>query len=134
MQHDILTNHRRETRHKVRFAEWGLLAILLLVLIAALGQWGTTVRLDRLVQDASMRLQYRPPHPDIVVVAIDEQSIAAIGRWPWRRALHAELLNQIGRHGAAAVGLDILFTEEDKQHPLDDALLTQAMRQHGPVV
>ena len=134
MQHDILTNHRRETRHKVRFAEWGLLAILLLVLIAALGQWGTTVRLDRLVQDASIRLQYRPPHPDIVVVAIDEQSIAAIGRWPWRRALHAELLNQIGRHGAAAVGLDILFTEEDKQHPLDDALLTQAMRQHGPVV
>ena len=85
MQHDILTNHRRETRHKVRFAEWGLLAILLLVLIAALEQWGTTVRLDRLVQDASIRLQYRPPHPDIVVVAIDEQSIAAIGRWPWRR-------------------------------------------------
>ena len=52
MQHDILTNHRRETRHKVRFAEWGLLAILLLVLIAALGQWGTTVRLDRLVRRA----------------------------------------------------------------------------------
>ena len=132
--HDILAHHRRETRHMVRFAEWGLLGILLLVLIAALGQWQTTVRLDRLVQDATMRLQYRPPHPDIVLVTIDEQSIEAIGRWPWRRALHAELLNQISRHRPAAIGLDILFTEEDKQYPLDDALLVQALRQHAPVV
>jgi CHASE2 domain-containing sensor protein/signal transduction histidine kinase len=132
--HDILTHHRREKRHMTRLAEWGLLTLVLLALIAALGQWQTTVRLDRLVQDATMRLQYRPPHPDIVLVAIDEQSIAAIGRWPWRRALHAELLNQLGRHGPAAIGLDILFTEEDRQHPLDDALLTQALRQHGPVV
>jgi adenylate cyclase len=41
------------------------------------------------------------PDPDIVIVDIDEASIAAMqdsaGSWPWPRAVHAELLQGIAR-------------------------------------
>ncbi|MCH2000164.1 CHASE2 domain-containing protein, partial [Achromobacter xylosoxidans] len=33
--------------------------------------------------------------PDIVIVAIDDSSIDALGRWPWRRAVHAALLDRL---------------------------------------
>ena len=99
-----------------------------------LGAWQSLLRVDHLVQDATTGLQKRPPHPDIVVVAIDERSIAAIGRWPWRRALHAELLRQISLQEPQAIGMDILFTEEDTVNPVDDTLLANAIRSSGRVV
>ena len=125
---------RRGARHLVRLVEWGVLALCMLLLVGLLGHWQTLARLDHLVQDATMGLQHRPPHPDIVIVAIDEKSIAAIGRWPWRRALHAELINQITQRQARAIGMDILFTEDDTQNPLDDDLLASAIRRNGHVV
>lgn len=111
-----------------------MLAVVLLVLVGLLGAWQSLQRLDHLVQDATMGLQKRPPHPDIVMVAIDERSIAAIGRWPWRRALHAELIKQISLQHPQAIGMDILFTEDDTQNPVDDTLLASAIRSSGRVV
>lgn len=51
------------------------------------------------------------PHPDVVVVAIDEASAAAYGRWPWSRRRMAELVDRIFVSQPRAVGLDITFTE-----------------------
>lgn len=125
---------RRGARHTARAVEWVVLAVGLLLLVGMLGAWQSLLRLDHLVQDATMGLQRRPPHPDIVVVAIDERSIAAIGRWPWRRALHAELLRQISLQKPQSIGMDILFTEEDTENPVDDTLLASAIRSSGRVV
>ena len=125
---------RRGARHAARAVEWSLLAAGLLLLVGLLGAWQSLLRVDHLVQDATTGLQKRPPHPDIVVVAIDERSIAAIGRWPWRRALHAELLRQISLQEPQAIGMDILFTEEDTVNPVDDTLLANAIRSSGRVV
>lgn len=126
--------NRRGARHTARAVEWVVLALALLLLVGLLGAWQSLQRLDHLVQDATMGLQKRPPHPDIVLVAIDERSIASIGRWPWRRALHAELLQQISQQQPLAIGMDILFTEDDTTNPLDDALLASAIRGSGRVV
>ncbi|MGL1530689.1 CHASE2 domain-containing protein, partial [Vibrio parahaemolyticus] len=49
--------------------------------------------LDYSVYDAS--LPRRPVPTDIVIVAIDDASIESIGRWPWRRAVHAALLERL---------------------------------------
>ena len=122
---------RRGARHAARAVEWSLLAAGLLLLVGLLGAWQSLLRVDHLVQDATTGLQKRPPHPDIVVVAIDERSIAAIGRWPWRRVLHAELLRQISLQEPQAIGMDILFTEEDTVNPVDDTLLANAIRSSG---
>ena len=47
----------------------------------------------------------------------------SIGRWPWRRALHAQLVDVVTAQNPKAIGLDILFSEPDLDYPLDDALL-----------
>jgi CHASE2 domain-containing sensor protein/signal transduction histidine kinase len=108
--------------------QWlGLLAVISLVLVfACIYRWFW--RLDYSVYDAS--LPRRPAPTDIVIVAIDDASIESIGRWPWRRAVHAALLERLRTMGARIVALDVLMTEADQ----DDALLASAMRQGLPTV
>jgi adenylate cyclase len=53
----------------------------------------------------------RPPADEIVIVAIDDTSIEHFGRWPWPRAIHAQLIDLLKADGAKAIGLDILFSE-----------------------
>jgi len=107
--------------------EWVLLSLLMLGLVAWLCATGGLRRIDHLVQDAGMRLYARPALPDVVIVAIDDRSIESIGRWPWRRALHAQLVDRITAQSPRAIGLDILFGEEDADYPGDDVLLARAL-------
>jgi adenylate cyclase len=55
---------------------------------------------------------------EIVMVLIDEASLRLlnplVGRWPWPRAVHAELLDFLSQAGAQAVAFDILFTENER--------------------
>ena len=61
--------------------------------------------------------QYFPkPDPEnspVVLVTIDDASLAQYGRWPWNRRLVGELVRLIHRNGAAVIGLDLLFPEPD---------------------
>src|SRR5690348_3566324 len=67
----------------------------------------------------------RPSNPDIVVVAIDEPSIAKLGRWPWPRATHAKLIEMLSAAGARVLAFDVLMTEPDKADPESDAALAR---------
>lgn len=53
----------------------------------------------------------------VLVVAIDEASLGAVGQWPWPRTVVAELVRRLGEAGAAVVGLDIIFAEPDRTSP-----------------
>jgi adenylate cyclase len=72
--------------------------------------------LDAFVRSHAARLA---PDPDIVIVDIDDPSLARmgekqeIGRWPWPRAVHAELLEGIAAQSPRAVVFDVLFDEKD---------------------
>src|SRR5271170_5314282 len=57
------------------------------------------------------------PAERIVVVDIDARSLAAYGPWPWPRSRIADLVEAIGRAGAAAVAIDILFEGADAKSP-----------------
>jgi HD-GYP domain-containing protein (c-di-GMP phosphodiesterase class II) len=46
-----------------------------------------------------------------VVVALDDESLARFGRWPWPRALVARLLARIAAQHPASVGIDAIFAE-----------------------
>lgn len=65
---------------------------------------------------------------DIVIVAIDENAIKQLGRWPWPRRVHARLIDRITRGGAKAIIFDVLFTEPDRADPASDAQLLAAAR------
>ena len=61
-----------------------------------------------------------------VVVALDDASLARFGRWPWPRALVAELLNRIADGHPASVGIDIIFAEPELPRPDSGRLPTSA--------
>jgi len=74
-----------------------------------------------------------PPPNQIVIVAIDEPSMAEIGRqWPWPRSKHAQLIGQLRRAGAKVIGFDILFAEPSD--PAEDQAFARALREAGNAV
>ncbi len=91
-------------------------------------------RWDLLIYDQQIRSSYRDPDHRIAIVAIDEHSLARIGRWPWSRRTHAALIDQLTAAGARVIGMDIIFAEPDSAHPADDAALAGAVARHGKVV
>jgi len=117
-----------------RRGSWLLLATGLLTLVTVLSLTQPMPRIDRALQDSARAALASPPSQDIVIVAIDEKSLAAIGRWPWRRSLHAELLSRIAAQSPRCIGLNLPLTEPDLDHPEDDAALAHAMVDSGCVV
>ena len=51
--------------------------------------------LERRFYDLASTSSDRRPSDQVVVIAIDDQSIANIGRWPWPRDIHARLIDQL---------------------------------------
>ncbi len=74
-------------------------------------------RIEYAVQDYTLTVLRgpRPPSGDVVIVAIDERSIAAEGLWPWSRARVARLVDALAASGAAAVGFDMIWSDADVQ-------------------
>ena len=91
-------------------------------------------RWDLLIYDWNLAAWMRAPANDIVIVAIDEQSLRELGRWPWSRRLHAGLIRKLGAAGAKAIALDIVFAEPDATDPAADAELADALMENGRVV
>jgi adenylate cyclase len=58
-----------------------------------------------------------PPSTAAVLVAIDEESLASRGQWPWPRYRIAMLLDRLQQAGAAVVALDFLMPEPDRSSP-----------------
>jgi adenylate cyclase len=56
----------------------------------------------------------RPPSPDIALVAVDDASVKAVGRWPWSREVIAKLIGRIKEAEAKVIGLDIIFAERQE--------------------
>lgn len=72
-------------------------------------------QLDRICYDVMLRaLGEKDPHPDVLIVDIDEESLDIYGQWPWPRNTIAKLLSIIRDGEPAAVGVDILFPESDR--------------------
>ena len=61
------------------------------------------------------RAATNPPGPQVVIVDIDERSLSAIGQWPWRRDVIGRMIARIRDLGAAAIALDMMFAEPDRQ-------------------
>ena len=66
---------------------------------------------ERWLYDLGVRWNALSPNPDIAVIAIDDQSIENLGRWPWPRELHAQLIDRLSRAGAKVIGNTVLYSE-----------------------
>lgn len=61
--------------------------------------------------DFGVRSSYSTASEKVAVIAIDDESIANIGRWPWSRNIHAELHSILADGGAKVVGQTVIFSE-----------------------
>jgi serine/threonine protein kinase len=97
-----------------------ILCALIAIPIRSTDTW-TKIEADHL--DTLFRFRgKRSPHPDIVIVAIDEQSYSQLQvplTAPWPRALHAQLLSMLADAGAKRVVFDVLFTGSDPTNTND---------------
>ncbi|HEX5277452.1 MAG TPA: CHASE2 domain-containing protein [Fluviicoccus sp.] len=67
--------------------------------------------LERYAYDLGVRSSHHQPGDKIAVIAIDDESISNIGRWPWPRSYLAQMIGALNQGGAKAVGLPIFLSE-----------------------
>lgn len=53
----------------------------------------------------------------VIIVDIDERSLAKYGQWPWPRNLMARLVDRVAETNPLSIGFDILFAEPDRYSP-----------------
>jgi len=114
-----------------------LVQLVLPLLLATLGCFASyhywLEPLDSFLYDNALQQVHLPYKSDILIIAIDEQSVDHLGRWPWPRSTHAQLLNKLTDAGSRAVVFDILFSDPDKQFPHNDQQLQKAIKDNGRV-
>ena len=100
---------------------WSRIAITLVPLVFALMHAvgvlpiGFLQRLDAIIYDARLRATMpNTLEQRVVIVDIDEKSLAEVGRWPWGRHRLATMVDELfDRQKVALVGFDVVFAEPD---------------------
>lgn len=93
---------------------WGsdwLAGLTITIAVVILSGTANFQGIERAAYDWGVRATDRSASDKIAIIAIDDQSIANIGRWPWSRDLHAELISKLSQGGAKVVGLTVFFLE-----------------------
>ena len=105
---------------------WPRIAVTLIPLVFALMhasgalRIGVLQRLDDIIYDARLRASMPQTLDDrIVIVDIDEKSLAEVGRWPWGRNKLADLVEELlDKQNVALLGFDVVFAEADESSGL----------------
>jgi len=93
--------------------------------------------LENRLLDAFVKAHAGPlaPDPDIVLVDIDEKSLARMeneaGRWPWPRVVYADLIEGLAAQKPRAIVFDMMFVEKDRFRPQDDAAFAESAAKHA---
>jgi adenylate cyclase len=89
-----------------------LLGLILTALLTLLWFLPPVQILELRMLDIFSQLKGTPaPHPQVVHVDIDDSSIEKIGRWPWDRIRHAQLVDVLTEAGAKAIVFDVTFPD-----------------------
>ncbi|MCX5839241.1 MAG: serine/threonine-protein kinase [Deltaproteobacteria bacterium] len=87
--------------------------LMFLVLGAYFLRWSPLETLEYKFYDFGLFLRVKPTAAPIAIVAIDDNSIEKIGRWPWPRAQIATMIALLDAAGPKVIGLNILYSERD---------------------
>lgn len=93
-----------------------LIAAGVIVVVLALFLWAPEFlqTVEARLYDLHFKVRGTQPAGDrIVIAAIDEKSLTALGRWPWPRSLMADLIRKLSADGAKVIAVDILLSEPE---------------------
>lgn len=90
--------------------------------------------LENMLYDLFTQIEHSAPTDDLIIIDIDDKSLEALGRWPWPRYLHAEMIQKLSAGGASVIGYNIAFVEPDTRPNSHDATLKKAIAEHGNVI
>ena len=116
-----------------KFLQLNLILFIIFIITVLLYYFGFLYLLE--VKFSDLRFKIRgplKPSDKIIIIGIDENSLEAIGRWPWDRKLLSKGIENIYKVGAKVVGLDILFPEPS--NPVSDLKLAQSFRLGNTVI
>lgn len=86
----------------------------LIITLGLLFVWASTdviEDIERYAYDLGVRASAEEPGDKVAIIAIDDQSIENLGRWPWPRTTLAEMINALHKGGAKAIGLPLFLSE-----------------------
>ncbi|MEW6262262.1 MAG: adenylate/guanylate cyclase domain-containing protein [Thermodesulfobacteriota bacterium] len=69
----------------------------------------------------------------LILISIGDKDIDVLGRWPWPRDYHANLIEVLSAYGASIIAFDLLFNQADESTPFSDANLSEVMAKTGNV-
>ncbi|MCY6371731.1 CHASE2 domain-containing protein [Clostridium ganghwense] len=110
-----------------------IFSLFLTLLVAITGFAGLFDGIENNVRDSVF--QYKERNVDlenIVIVGIDDRSLNKIGRWPWDRSVHAELIEKLTEGEAVVIGVDVILSETSKKE--SDDVLVKVVKNVGNVV
>ncbi|MBI3479169.1 MAG: CHASE2 domain-containing protein [Nitrosomonadales bacterium] len=99
---------------------------------------GLMQSLERKAYDLGVLASSRTPSDKIAVIAIDDQSIANLGRWPWPREIHAMMIDLLAAGNAKVIGHTVLFSEPQVDaglvylDKLGELLINSSLQQSNP--
>jgi len=92
-------------------ADW-FLSLVVVVLIAIFSRASDLIpSLERKAYDLGVRATSREPAKNISIIAIDDESLDKIGRWPWSREVLAKMTDQLAAAKAKVIANTILLSE-----------------------
>ncbi len=103
-----------------RFGGRRAVGVVLLVLLLGLRIWDPAPLEELRLKSFDFYQVVKPREAaarPVVIVDIDEASLAALGQWPWPRTIVADLVAQLKRLGSVAIAFDIIFAEPDRMSP-----------------
>lgn len=111
--------------------EWFAIFVMATLVVIAASYWRGASAFDNLFYDQLSAFGRPAADKDVLLVTIDEHSLAQIGKWPWPREVHARAIQKIQQAKPRAVLFDVLLSEESN---LDhDAQLSAAFTSGSPV-
>ena len=111
--------------------DWFAGVILSLVLLLTSGT-DLLQSLERKAYDIGIGLSQRQPSPQVAVIAIDDPSIANLGRWPWPRDIQAKMVDLLSAAQAKAIGLTVLYSEPEVDRGLAYINRLMALQEAAP--
>jgi serine/threonine-protein kinase len=92
-------------------ADW-FLGIIIAIAVLGFSRFSDLIpSLERKAYDLGVKATSKNPSDRIAVIAIDDQSLANIGRWPWSREVHAKMIDKLGEAKAKVIGNTVFFFE-----------------------